>query len=121
MTARVRLLFVPIVACVAVLGGAGRAEAEGLSSSRGKAVFDLWCAGCHKPVKQGEPGLAGTSSLQRKYGGSVPAALEERTNLTPAYLKLIVRQGVKSMPMTRKTEISDADLDALADYLAKAK
>jgi (+)-pinoresinol hydroxylase len=35
------------------------------------------------------------------------------------FVKTIVRQGVSFMPQFRKTEISDADLDALAVYLAR--
>ena len=84
---------------------------------RGRMVFDHWCYACHKPLHAGDRPVAGTSSLQRRYEGSEPAALEQRTDLSPAYIKHIVRTGDKSMPPSRKTEISDADLDALAAYL----
>ncbi len=33
--------------------------------------------------------------------------------------KIFVRRGVSIMPFFRKTEISDAQLDALAAYLAR--
>ena len=32
-----------------------------------------------------------------------------------------MRKGVSIMPFFRKTEVSDADLDALAAYLARAR
>ncbi|MEM8936560.1 MAG: cytochrome c [Pseudomonadota bacterium] len=83
---------------------------------RGREVYVQWCEICH-----GEGvGMAGTSSLARKYQDfdDMPALLTERTDLYPAVTKLFVRQGVKSMPYFRKTEISDEDLDALAAYLA---
>ncbi|HEX4025611.1 MAG TPA: cytochrome c [Steroidobacteraceae bacterium] len=97
------------------LVGAGRAADLG----RGKQVFQIWCAGCHEPL----PGPsyappAGTYVLNKRYHGTKPAALEQRTDLTAAYVKAIVRAGRNMMPPTRKTEVSDTDLDALAAYLA---
>ncbi len=47
--------------------------------------------------------------------------LTGHTDLVPGFVKTIVRQGVSFMPQFRKTEISDADLDALAAYLARAE
>ncbi|OOG15625.1 p-cresol methylhydroxylase [Pseudomonas sp. C9] len=64
--------------------------------------------------------MPGTASLAAKYGGSLPAALEERTDMPPAFIKYFVRNGVLIMPAFRKTEITDADLELLVDYL-KAK
>ena len=52
------------------------------------------------------------------YKGAKPAMLEERTDLTPEIVKHFVRTGVTVMPFFRKTEINDADLDALALYLS---
>jgi mono/diheme cytochrome c family protein len=57
-------------------------------------------------------------ALTALYKGSKPAMLEERTDLTPEIIKQFVRNGVSVMPFFRKTEISDADLDALALYLS---
>jgi len=45
--------------------------------------------------------------------------LEERTDLTAPVIKTFVRHGVLFMPTFRKTEISDADLDAIAAYLTR--
>jgi mono/diheme cytochrome c family protein len=86
---------------------------------RGKVVFNHWCYPCHKVLHPGDLPVAGTSSLQRRYQGSEPAALEQRTDLSAMYIRRIVRRGDKSMPPSRKTEISDADLDALAAYLTR--
>ena len=80
----------------------------------GKAVFDKWCAPCHGDG----PGKPGTAALQALYKGVKPALLEERTDLVPELTKTFVRNGVSIMPFFRKTEISDAELDALAVYLA---
>jgi len=93
--------------------------AQDASAARGKEVFDLWCYSCHKRLNAGDMPVAGTSSLQRNYNGAKPAALEDRTDLSAAYIKALVRHGYKSMPPARKTEISDPDLEALTHYLVK--
>ena len=80
----------------------------------GKQVFDQWCASCHAPGNR----TPGTASLQAKYAGSKPAELEQRTDLNPEIIRYFVRNGVLVMPPFRKTEISDADLAALASYLS---
>ena len=91
-------------------------ETEGSPVERGAAVFNNWCSACHSRGPQNAPG---TASLQAKYQGSVPAALEDRRDLTPDLVKFFVRNGVAMMAPLRKTEVSDADLDALAAYLTK--
>jgi hypothetical protein len=63
--------------------------------------------------------MAGTQALEAKYKGSKPALLEERTDLTPELVRFYVRHGSGVMPFFRKTEVSDADLDALAAYLSR--
>jgi len=80
---------------------------------RGHKVYDKWCFPCHG-TGSGKPG---TDSLAAR--GQKPAVLEERTDLTAPMIKTFVRHGVLFMPMFRKTEISDADLDAIAAYLTR--
>lgn len=79
----------------------------------GKEVFRRWCSACHARGDR-QPG---TSALAAKYGGQQPAALEERLDLEPDLVRYFVRHGVSVMPSFRKTEITDAELDALAAYL----
>ena len=81
--------------------------------SAGGKIFDKWCSDCHSTAAG-----PGSLALQRKYRGSFPAVLEQRSDLHPDYLKVVVRYGVSFMPSFRKTEISDADLALLAAYLA---
>ena len=80
---------------------------------RGEQVYVQWCAICHSDG----PGMAGTIILAMRYQGAVPALLQERTDLTAPLLDVFVRQGFGAMPYFRKTEISDADFDALVTYL----
>src|SRR5262249_24909685 len=81
------------------------------------AVYKRWCSHCHS-AGRGNPG---TESLQVKYKGTLPPVLLERTDLDSNAIKTFVRQGVLSMPPFRKTEITDAELPALADYVSKKK
>ena len=89
--------------------------APAAGAPRGYAEFQRACSVCHGSG----PAKPGTRALRAKYAGKLPALLEQRTDLTPAYVKYIVRNGVTVMPPFRKTELSDADLDAIAAYLAR--
>jgi mono/diheme cytochrome c family protein len=102
------------VACAALGALAAGSAAAQSGAADGKVVFDKWCAPCHGDG----PGKPGTNALQALYKGTKPALLEKRTDLTPDLVKTFVRNGVSVMPFFRKTEISDADLAALAAYLA---
>ena len=96
---------------VALAGGAYAQESD---AARGNEVFQYWCAPCHAPGAR----HPGTQALDALYKGAKPAALEQRTDLLPELTRAFVRTGVSVMPPFRKTEISDADLQALAAYLA---
>jgi mono/diheme cytochrome c family protein len=100
-------------ALAAFAAGAVGAQ-DAATIARGAQVFEQWCAACHAPG----PRHPGTQSLEVLYQGAKPAALEERTDLVPELTRTFVRSGVSVMPPFRKTEISDADLMALAAYLA---
>jgi len=84
--------------------------------SAGGKIFDKWCSDCHRTAEG-----PGSLALQRKYQGSLPAVLKQRSDLRPDYIKLAVRHGISFMPSFRKTEISDADLALLAAYLAPSQ
>jgi len=92
-----------------------RASVSGEGQPKGYVQYQDYCSMCH-----GEgPGRPGTMALQAKYKGAEPALLADRTDLTPALIKAYVRNGISIMPIFRKTEISDADLDAIAAYLTR--
>ena len=94
--------------------GAGNAQDTATLATRGHEVFEYWCAPCHAPGAR----HPGTQALDALYKGAKPGALEARTDLVPELTRAFVRTGVSVMPPFRKTEISDADLAALAAYLA---
>lgn len=107
-----RYLKVAVMGAVLAAGAAHGQETVALA--RGNEVFQQWCAPCHAPGAR----HPGTQALESLYKGAKPAALEERTDLVPELTRAFVRTGVSVMPPFRKTEISDADLAALAAYLA---
>jgi mono/diheme cytochrome c family protein len=61
----------------------------------------------------------GTNALTVKYKGQKSSVILEWTDLTPELVKHWVRHGISVMPHFRKTEITDAQLEALAAYLAR--
>jgi len=83
----------------------------------GKAVFVKWCLPCHGEGTY----MAGTNGLRAKYKDTKPAVLDQRTDLTPPIVKAFVRGGSGIMAPFRKTEITDAELDALAAYLSRKR
>lgn len=83
-----------------------------MSDQDGKALFDLYCIACHGAG----PGHPGTMRLEERMSAE-QAPLLDRDNLQPDYVKLVVREGFKLMPPFRHSEIDDAQLDLLTDYI----
>ena len=88
-----------------------------VAGKSGKAEFERYCTVCHGAG----PDHPGTVALKAKYKGKVPAQLDQRTDLTADFVITTVRHGISVMPSIRKTEISDAELRAIANYLAHKK
>lgn len=113
--------FALYLALVVAGGPVAAAKEPPADPVRGKALFAHWCAPCHGagPGTDGAGMLPGTAALEARYKGSVPAALERRTDLNYETLHYFARRGIGAMPMFRKTELSDADLSAVAAYIAQ--
>jgi (+)-pinoresinol hydroxylase len=124
-----RLLALTAVLAVLGLRFAPVARAAETSDvAAGHELFNKWCYGCHAASIKHAPDasllgsvVAGTYTLQQRYHGTKPAALEERTDLTPTLIKSVVRHGLNLMPRTRKTEISDVELAEITAYLTRAR
>ena len=78
----------------------------------GEALFVHRCAMCHRD------GGTGTFMLGRRLGPE-RALLERRADLVPDYVRTVVRGGLNSMPPLSRVEVPDADLAAIAAYLAR--
>ena len=90
-------------------------------TAQGKAAFDRNCAACHSHGygNDGKKYKPAVLALQIKYKGALSPYIEERTELNADVLGVFIRNGVKSMPPFRKTEVSDADIKAIAAYIAE--
>jgi (+)-pinoresinol hydroxylase len=97
------------------LGGTAWSDQQPDTHAAGRAVYTKWCAPCH------DPGVIhpGTNALTVKYQGVKPGVLLEWKDLQPEMVRFVVRHGISVMPQFRKTEISDAELDALAKFLSR--
>ena len=104
-----------IVVLAVIFAGQAFAARDEPAVEKGQKVYQRWCFPCHG-TGAGKPA---TALLEARDKGSRPAALEERTDLTAPMIKLFVRHGVMYMPTFRKTEISDAELDALTAFLMR--
>ena len=80
----------------------------------GRRVFNKWCAGCHAD----SPFTPGTIQLKQIRSPEL-VLIEQRTDLSAEYIRHLVRKGVAGMPSFRRTEISNAALDALVDHLTR--
>jgi mono/diheme cytochrome c family protein len=93
-----------------------RIPIDSAGKPRGYVEYEKYCSSCHDAGPEARPGAM---ALQAKYKGQLPALLSERTDLSADYVKSLVRNGISIMPRARKTEISDADLDAIVGYLTR--
>jgi len=143
-----RFALAGLLAFLGVVGGIGAARSDQASTAdsawlalprapgvplsdpleqRGRDVFDQRCAACHGAIPEQVfggvflPPMPGTQALQARYRGALPALLEERTDLTRAFVAAVVRGGLPAMPFFRPTEVSDDDLAAVAAYLTRER
>jgi len=84
----------------------------------GAALFSNRCGACHLA------GGMGTNLLtkQRMAAGAPPESglLANRVDLTQTYVKVVVRRGKLAMPRLTRVEVTDAELDSIANFLGKA-
>lgn len=76
----------------------------------GEALYVEYCAMCHTANGMG------TGLLARR--GRPEAELEQRGDLAAAFVILAARNGIGNMPAIPRGEVSDEDMQAIADYLA---
>jgi mono/diheme cytochrome c family protein len=84
----------------------------------GAKLYSVHCGYCHLPAGMGTNLL----TKQRMMMGEPPenGLLTNRKDLTADYIKSAVRMGKVAMPRQTRVDITDAELDAVAAYLAKA-
>jgi mono/diheme cytochrome c family protein len=122
MSAPARLRAIAFAGLFVLVGVSAAHAQESDAIERGNTKFEYTCAPCHG-AGSGDDGralLPGTEALRIKYRGTLPALLEERTDLTADVLKTYLRRGSWSMPPFRATEITDAEIADIAAYLAES-
>lgn len=117
-----RKLLTPKLACLTFILLSFSSPAwsgEELESSKqlayGEETYMEKCEGCHGRGPQ----QSGTSRFEKRDKGSVPAALQDRTNLSTALIKTFVRNQTPGMAPFRYTELTEEDLDAVIIYLMR--
>ena len=102
---------ITLTASAALLAATAPAVAADMT---GKEVFERHCVHCHAPGNE----ATGTLQLARTRGED-KALLTERDDLPAVYIQMIVRQGLKAMPAFVPSDLTDAQLQALTDYLTQ--
>jgi mono/diheme cytochrome c family protein len=109
----VLVLFSVLAAVAAGEGRAGEAPAD--VAPDGKALYQQRCGMCHQTI-----GMA-VGILSRRPADASKGFLEDRTDLSAAFINTVVRTGIMNMPRMPRAEVSDAELAAVATYLSKGK
>lgn len=79
------------------------------NATGGEKLYVEHCIMCHGPNGMG------TGLLERRM--DVPL-LEERDNLPAQYVFQVARRGIGNMPAIPRGEVTDAEMQAIADYVA---
>ncbi|MBL8552484.1 MAG: cytochrome c [Hyphomonadaceae bacterium] len=89
-------------------------EAAAPAAADSAALYERQCGICH------DAGGFGTVMLERRVGAE-RSVLAQRNDLPPAYVRHVVRNGLRDMPPLTRVELPDADLEAIAQYLQRAR
>lgn len=81
----------------------------------GQALYKERCGMCHQTI-----GMA-VSILSRRPADESKGLLEERNDLSAAFINTVVRTGIMNMPRMSRGEVSDAELGSIATFLSKGK
>jgi mono/diheme cytochrome c family protein len=84
------------------------------SPARGKAIYERRCGVCHLAKQTGAEILARRLGKER-------SLLAARTDLTPAYVRQVVRWGLVNMPPLSRVEMPDGDLNDVIAYFNAPK
>lgn len=114
MGGRRMLALAVFCAAAAATPAAAQDDTPSQTGATGQAVYEKWCRPCHA---QGG-GHPGTARLILSRGEAFSNILQ-RPDLNADYIKTVVRDGYQMMPPFRVTEITDAELEAVASYILR--
>jgi mono/diheme cytochrome c family protein len=81
----------------------------------GKALFTNRCGMCHQTIGMG------VSILARRPNDASKGFLEDRKDLSAAFVRTAVRSGIANMPRMSRGEVSDPELALIANYLSQGR
>ncbi len=89
------------------------------TTGSGEELFSNRCGSCHLPFGMGTNVL----TVQRLALGEPPemGLLTNREDLGAAYVKAVVRNGKVGMPRLNRVEVTDSELERIADFLGRGK
>jgi mono/diheme cytochrome c family protein len=102
-----------VAAALLVIGPAASAQAA--QAADGKALFTNRCGMCHQTIGMG------VSILARRPNDASKGFLEDRKDLSAAFVRTAVRSGIANMPRMSRGEVSDAELALIASYLSQGR
>jgi mono/diheme cytochrome c family protein len=94
---------------------AATAAAPSATNLDGKSLYRERCGMCHQSIGMG------VALLSRRPGDTSKGLLEERKDLSAAFVSTAVRSGLINMPRIARGELSDPELAAIAGYLAQGR
>lgn len=110
---RQSLILRALIPGMLLLSGGGLSAGETKKLEGAERTWAFYCEGCHAAGIEEHP-----ATLRLSYTRSPElAAIQGRQDLTPAYLRQVVRMGYREMVGFRKTEIDDAELEALIKFI----
>jgi mono/diheme cytochrome c family protein len=110
----VRVVALAVLLALAAIVGAAEPESLNARQQQGKMLFEATCNYCHSAR-----GFA-TERLRTRLPED-RSVLVERTDLDPAYIRTVVRNGLASMPAYTPTDLDEAQIQAIAAYLTRRK
>lgn len=84
-----------------------------------KAAFEHACGYCHLPGGMGSNLLTKQMLMMKRPPSD--GVLTNRKDLSAAYVKAVVRNGKGAMPPQTRVDLTDAELNVVAAYLAKGR
>jgi mono/diheme cytochrome c family protein len=106
---------VSLVGMLALAASAAQAaQMPAADPVRGKAIYEHRCGVCHLAKQTGAEILARRLGRER-------SLLASRTDLTPAYVRQVVRWGLVNMPPLSRVEMPDGDLNDVIAYFNAPK
>jgi len=103
-----------LLLALSIAGATIATEAFAADAPSGKALYTERCGMCHQTI-----GMA-VGILSRRPGDASKGLLEQREDLSAAFVNAAVRAGINNMPRISRGEVSDPELAQIAGRIRPA-